>query len=398
MADHITSKLNPDSHLILDQPLLRLPFELLRKNFKVAHLNVEKESTALKSTLRETANASLNANASPDDVLKNVDSMIARMRGLKRKLTACSEEENRLHQQSQSRIRHLGELYGMQSLDDVKYEEWSRTRLDRLLVDYLLRYGYKESAAELAQEKGIGELVDVETFVQMSRISESLRGGRVTEALAWCNENKKDLRRMESKLEFTLRFQQYIEMIRTQDEQKLLNAISHAKKYLLPFKDTFPGEIQQVYGLLAFPPGVGPDPYAELYSDSRWSDLSNLFMHTHNSLLSLPPVPLLHIALSAGLSALKTPSCHSLHTPSSTASICPICSTELNDLARPLPYAHHTNSHVDNDLKLLPNGCAYGKGRLEEYARKAGLETGWYKDLRSGEVYRCEEATTVYIT
>ncbi|TVY31276.1 Protein FYV10 [Lachnellula subtilissima] len=164
MADHITSKLNPDSHLILDQPLLRLPFELLRKNFKVAHLNVEKESTALKSTLRETANASLNANASPDDVLKNVDSMIARMRGLKRKLTSCSEEENRLHQQSQSRIRHLGELYGMQSLDDVKYEEWSRTRLDRLLVDYLLRYGYKESAAELAQEKGIGELVDVETF------------------------------------------------------------------------------------------------------------------------------------------------------------------------------------------------------------------------------------------
>ncbi|TVY31275.1 Protein FYV10, partial [Lachnellula subtilissima] len=67
---------------------------------------------------------------------------------------------------------------------------------------------------------------------------------------------------MESKLEFTLRFQQYIEMIRTQDEQKLLNAITHAKKYLLPFKDTFPGEIQQVYGLLAFPPGVGPDPYA----------------------------------------------------------------------------------------------------------------------------------------
>jgi macrophage erythroblast attacher len=85
----------------------------------------------------------------------------------------------------------------MQSLDDVKYEEWSRTRLDRLLVDYLLRGGYKESAVALAREKGIGELVDVETFVQMGRIRESLRNGRVTEALAWCNENKKELRRME---------------------------------------------------------------------------------------------------------------------------------------------------------------------------------------------------------
>jgi len=85
----------------------------------------------------------------------------------------------------------------MHSLDDVKYEEWSRTRLDRLLVDYLLRYGYKESATELAKEKNIQDLVDVETFVQMSRIRESLRNGRVTEALAWCNENKKELRKLE---------------------------------------------------------------------------------------------------------------------------------------------------------------------------------------------------------
>ena len=119
------------------------------------------------------------------------------MRGLKRKLAAGAEEEARLHQQSASRIRHLGELYGMQSLDDVKYEEWSRTRLDRLLVDYLLRNGYKESAGALAREKGIEDLVDVETFVQMGRVRESLLNGRVTEALAWCNENKKELRRME---------------------------------------------------------------------------------------------------------------------------------------------------------------------------------------------------------
>lgn len=85
----------------------------------------------------------------------------------------------------------------MQSLDDVQYEEWSRTRLDRLLVDYLLRNGYKESAGALAREKGIEELVDVETFVQMNRVRESLLSGRVVEALAWCNENKKELRRME---------------------------------------------------------------------------------------------------------------------------------------------------------------------------------------------------------
>jgi macrophage erythroblast attacher len=165
----------------------------------------------------------------------------------------------------------------MQSLDDVKYEEWSRTRLDRLLVDYLLRYGYKESATELAKEKRIEDLVDVETFVQMSRIRESLRNGKVTEALAWCNENKKELRRMEvslsgrglkdsskriqSNLEFMLRFQQYIELVRTQEQPKLLESIGHAKKYLIPFKETYPKEVQQACGLLAFPPGVRTGAY-----------------------------------------------------------------------------------------------------------------------------------------
>jgi macrophage erythroblast attacher len=147
----------------------------------------------------------------------------------------------------------------------------------------------------------------------------------------------------------------------------------------------------------------------ELYSQNRWTALSTLFMQTHNNLLSLPSVPLLHIALSAGLSALKTPSCHSSHNAVSTSisptsssslttSVCPICSTELNDLARNVPYAHHTKSHVESDLVLLPNGCVYGLQRLEEYSRKAGLDAGLVKDLRNGEVFEVEQVKKVYIS
>jgi len=129
-------------------------------------------------------------------------------------------------------------------------------------------------------------------------------------------------------------------------------------------------------------------------------------MQTHNNLLGLPSVPLLHIALSAGLSALKTPSCHSSHissiSPTSsssiTTSVCPICSTELNDLARNVPYAHHTTSHVESDLLLLPNGCVYGKQRLEEYRRKAGLDADMFKDLRNGEVFPVDKAKKVFIS
>ncbi|TGO28602.1 hypothetical protein BPAE_0025g00110 [Botrytis paeoniae] len=408
MADSITTKLNPETHLILDQPLLRLPLELLKKNFKVVHFNLEKESASVKTALKETTDASLNAHASPDDVLKNVDSMLTRMRGLKRKLQSCAEEEKRLQTQSAARIKHISSLYEIKSLEDVKYEEWSRTRLDRLLVDYLLRNGYKDSATALAQEKNIEELVDVETFVQMSRIKDSLCKGKVTEALAWCSENKKELRKMESNLEFMLRFQQYVELVRTKDEVKLVESIAHAKKYLLPFRESYPKEVQQACGLLAFPPGTKATGYGsqELYSPARWTHLANLFTQTHNELLNLSSVPLLHIALSAGLSALKTPACHSSHTssisPTSTAttttSVCPICSIELNELARDMPYAQHTKSHVENDLVLLPNGHVYGEHRLHEYSRKVGLEEETYKDLRTGEVFAKGLAKKVFIS
>lgn len=250
---------------------MRLPYELLRKNFKVAQLSVERDSTAVRQSLKDTANACLSNSSTPDEVLKNLDSMIARMRGLKRKLAACADEEKRLQRHSQARIKHLGALYSMQSLDDVKYEVWSRTRLDRLLVDYMLRNGYVQSATALAEEKQIEELVDTGTFMQMGKIRDSLRNGRVNEVLAWCTENKKELRRMgvstrkpkvtsiatnrsQSKLEFMVRFQQYIELVRTRDQGKLQDAIVHAKKYLLPSKDLYPSEVKQAAGLLAFPP------------------------------------------------------------------------------------------------------------------------------------------------
>lgn len=250
-----------------------------------------------------------------------------------------------------------------------------------------------------------------------------------------------------------LRFQQYIELVRTQSQPRLLEAITHAKKYLVSYKATYPDELRKAFGLLAYPPhaaAMNPS-YAELYSADRWNMLASLFTKTHNQLLSLPSFPLLHIALSSGLSALKTPACHSsaatsassivadhlysgnealdsagLHAahqnPSSDhtsievsthlhdhhlarpavaspASGCPICSTELNDLARNVPYAHHTKSHVDTDLLLLPNGNVFGRDRLETYAIQSGLQPGEsVRDLKTGKVFQADQLKKVYIT
>lgn len=417
MGDHEAATIKHNDHLLLDQPLLRLPSELLRKNFRAAHFTIEKDTTALKALLKESATAAVSGRASQEDVLRNLDAMINRMRGVKRKLAVNAADEARLHQQAAARIAHLDELYALESVEDVKYEAWSRKRLDRLLADYLLRKGYGESAKELAQQRKMENLVDIDTFVSMSRIRDALLNGSVAEALVWCNDNKKELRKMESKLEFMLRFQQYIELVRSQSSTKLTEAIAHAKKHLIPSRAVFPREVQQACGLLAFPPdSPASDAYADLYKPSRWADLANLFTNTHNQLLALPAVPLLHVALTSGLSALKTPACHPdpptgstplPATPSEAAAaaastlghgVCPICSTELNELARNVPYAHHTQSHVEHDLRLLPNGCVYGKDRLETQTKKAGLSADQVWDLRTGEVFSVDELKKVYIT
>lgn len=67
---------------------------------------------------------------------------------------------------------------------------------------------------------------------------------------------------MQSNLEFKLRVQQYVELVRTEDEGKLVESIAHARKFLLPFRESYPKEVQQACALLAFPPGTQARGYA----------------------------------------------------------------------------------------------------------------------------------------
>ncbi|GMF79590.1 unnamed protein product [Aspergillus oryzae] len=305
MAAELTStKLNAENHLLLDQPLLRLPHELARKNFKSVQRIVEREREYILPSLKATASISPCNGQTPDQTLAALDAMISRMQGLKRKMENLHQEERKIHDQSRKRIEHLENLHQIHSLADVKYDQWSRVRLDRLVTDYMLRSGYTESARQLAHEKDIEDLADLNVFIQCQRVAESLRRGESKDALQWCSENKAALKKSQVCVQ----------------------------------------------------------------------------------------VP------------LKTPSCHSAYTSSSsnslstTTSVCPICSTELHELARNMPYAHHTKSYVESDPIVLPNGRIYGQQRLLEMSKKVGcVEVGKVKDPTTGEVFEENELKKVYI-
>ena len=95
-----------------------------------------------------------------------------------------------LHAASRQRLEHLNQLYQIESLADVKYDEWSRVRLDRLLAEYLVRQGYSDTAKALAREREGEALVDLEVFDRCERIAPKLRKGSLDECLAWCMEHR----------------------------------------------------------------------------------------------------------------------------------------------------------------------------------------------------------------
>lgn len=181
------------------------------------------------------------------------------MKTLKRKLEHLHTEEKQTQRATRARIHHLQTLHAIPSLADVAYDDWSKVRLNRLLVDYLLRKGYTTSARDFAAATKISDLVDVDAFVSCAKVEKSLLEGRTNEALAWCAENRQNLKKMGSSLEFELRLQQYIEMVRTGQPAKFLEAAAHASKYLSGHSE--PGRAVQAAALLAYQPGTHVEPY-----------------------------------------------------------------------------------------------------------------------------------------
>ncbi len=85
--------------------------------------------------------------------------------------------------------------------------------------------------------------MDFDLFMQAKKIKDSLLEKSCTLALQWCNENKSNLKKIKSSLEFNLRLQEYIELVR---EKNINQAIVYMRKNMSCFADTHLKEIQQV--------------------------------------------------------------------------------------------------------------------------------------------------------
>ncbi|BGP14549.1 hypothetical protein JCM10213_001898 [Rhodosporidiobolus nylandii] len=333
------TRLVPEQVLLLDQAALKAPLDTLKRIHKQStktfdyNLNTHSTFTTDLDALLANSPAASTPTANLDDAtrehtLKQLDAMLTRMRGLKRKLTDLSTQSDKAVAVAKARIDHLAAVPS--SMEDPAYAPWARKRLSYQVVDYMLRANppLKKTAGELAREEGIEQLVDAELWEEMAKVEGGLEQKRLDEVLSWVGENRTALKKLKSPLEFTIHLQAYIELCRSRD---LLGAMTYARKHLSPAavaemngseeaegapahtgtesEKTRMQELSRAMALLAYPPETTCLVYQELYSPSRWSSLRNLFRQTFLSLHSLPALPLLHISLQAGLASLKTPIC-----------------------------------------------------------------------------------------
>ncbi|KAE9589259.1 putative transcription factor interactor and regulator LisH family [Lupinus albus] len=375
--------------LKLEHQFLRVPFEHFKKTIRANHRFLEKEMFAVISGVNSAASADL----SRDDAVNHLNSLIFRLQGLKRKLEEGNRAEQIQAQRCRVRVDHLESAYA----EDMS--EWNNTRLNRILVDYMLRMSYFETAVKLAECSNIQDLVDIDIFQEAKMVIDALQNKDVSPALAWCAENKSRLKKSKSKLEFQLRLQEFIELVRAENS---LGAIAYARKYLAPWGATHMKELQRVIATLAFKRCTEYATYKVLFEAKQWDILVDQFRQEFCKLYGMTLEPLLNIYLQAGLSALKTPYCYEDDCTKED----PLSQESFRTLALPLPYSkqHHSKlvcyitkeiMDTENPPQVLPNGYVYSTKALQEMAKK---NNGRITCPRTGFVCSYSELIKAYIS
>ncbi|CAH1114963.1 unnamed protein product [Psylliodes chrysocephalus] len=291
----------------LEHPTLKVPYEILNKKFRTAQKTIDREvshvqqqATLIEETLQQSE-------VKARDISSLLGGMVEKLQVLKRKAEESIAEELVASNVCKRRLEHLKEhntLTPMGALSQAALNQWRRKRLDRMVVEYFLRNGYYNAAITLADRSDIKDLTNIDIFLTSREVEKSLANKETNKCLSWCHDNKSKLRKLKSNMEFNLRVQEFVEMVRS---DRRMDAIKHARKHFPGFEEEHLSTIKQVMALLAFPITTDIAPYKSLLDEKRWDTLIEQFRQENYRLFQLASQSVFTVALQAGLSALKTP-------------------------------------------------------------------------------------------
>ncbi|XP_026473200.1 macrophage erythroblast attacher [Ctenocephalides felis] len=360
----------------LEHPTLKVPYEVLNKKFRIAQKTLDREMSHVQSAAAELEKNLSIKNAG--EISKLIGGVVEKLQVLKRKAEESISEEIQAGYVCKRRLEHLKQHVAPNpvfspEVSQAAMNHWRHIRLDRMLIEHFLHHGYYESAEKLATTTNLRDLTNVDIFRMSREVEQDLAKHRTAKCAAWCADNKSKLRKLNSTMEFKLRVQEFVELIKA---DRRLDAVKFARKQFPAYEKDQLCEIGHCMALLAFPVTTTLEPYRSLFDPSRWTDLVIQFRHENYRLYQLGSQSVLAVALQVGLSALKTPQCYSITARNYR---CPVCQGPLNQLAMGLPYAHCAQSRLvcritgqplneHNLPMMLPNGQVYGEKAIKDIA------------------------------
>ncbi|XP_069363076.1 E3 ubiquitin-protein transferase MAEA isoform X2 [Maniola hyperantus] len=386
----------------LEHATLKVPYEVFNKRYRNAQRVLDVEARQVASSVSDI-DAATKKGATTGEIDSLLGGMVEKLTTMKRKASEAITEEVQAAFVCKKRLEHLKEQ--ADSLADptapqakTQMNQWRSVRLDRMLVDYFLRNGYYDSANKLADKRDLRDLTNVDIYAAAAEVEAELSARRTARCLQWCADNRSKLRKLNSTMEFKIRIQEFIELVR---EDRRLEAVRYAKKHFSTYEDGQLDDIQHCMGMLAFPKDTEVEPYRSLLGGWRWGALVAQFRWEHARLLHPARLPALPVALQLGLAALNTP--YPL-VESTQVSACPACQPPLNALARLLPHAHCSHSRLvcrisrlplneHNQPMVLPNGQVYGEKALKEMMK----EHGSIICPKTNEVFCMKRVEKVYV-
>jgi macrophage erythroblast attacher len=342
----------------LDYSYLRVPFVEFKDTFKSNRRDIEKQLNFAQSHIKTMTQN-----------LRHLDRPRSRA-ALEGVLQRLKELRSRMVQQYQTEDEFLSQVEA-RAKDMEQSDSFAKRRLTRMIVDYIAREKLYDVAELLSSKASIDTLVDTQFFRTCDTICSDLDRHSLSMALEWCKKHRSSL--TSSPLEFQLKLQNFLEMIK---QGRIKEAINFCKQ-LGEYREYFE-EVKRASVLALLYSQIESFPqYQDLLSDDRWTLLQTLFRKTFLEVYSMPTDSLLSIALHAGLAALKTPLCAREDARNEN---CPTCQPTFAAMSRKFPCAYHAQSSLicrvlskpmddTNPPMVLPNGQVYSTKGLQKMTK-----------------------------
>ena len=353
----------------LEHSTLMVPYEFLNRHFRNAQKVIDREVSHVNSTNEKIKKLAAKNNTTVKESSDELECVLEKLHVLKRKASDALLQEDERLAKCQHRIAYLKDEATTKQKVLVKHN-----RLERMLIDHFLRSGYYETAIYMTENSTLREYIDLDLFLVARDVEKSLQEKNLVPCLQWCHQNKSKLKKIQSTLELNLRIQEFVELVK---KDLRIEAILYARKH---FKndcldsETGPMVQKSLMALLAFSKDTQVKPYKEKFNENRWDFLIGHFRRENFRLYQLNSQSVLEIVLQCGLSSMKTPHCY--HEEENDQD-CPVCNDLFNELAKPLPFAHSSQSRLlcsvtrermndNNPPLMLPNGNVYSESALQQ--------------------------------